>query len=58
MDLLKNVQNIRVPKSITGQIEYWAKLGKLSEENPEYNHKFIKDKGYKYILLFRSNLKP
>lgn len=30
-------------RSITGQIEYWAKLGKLSEENPEYNHEFIKD---------------
>lgn len=30
-------------RSIAGQIEYWAKLGKLSEENPEYNHEFIKD---------------
>ena len=30
-------------RSIAGQIEYWAKLGKLSEENPEYNYEFIKD---------------
>ena len=28
---------------MTGQIEYWAKLGKLSEENPNLNHVFIKD---------------
>lgn len=35
-------------RSIAGQIEYWAKLGKLSEENPEYNYEFIKD-----ILLAR-----
>ena len=30
-------------RSITGQIEYWAKIGKISEENPELNYKFIKD---------------
>lgn len=30
-------------RSITGQIEYWAKLGKLSEENPEFKHDFLKD---------------
>ena len=30
-------------RSVAGQIEYWAKLGKLSEENPDLNHVFIKD---------------
>ena len=39
-------------RSIAGQIEYWAKLGKLSEENPDLSHAFIKD-----ILLAKEELK-
>ena len=39
-------------RSIGGQVEYWAKLGKLSEENPDLNHDFIKD-----ILLAKEELK-
>ena len=30
-------------RSVTGQIEYWAKIGKIAEENPEFNYEFIKD---------------
>jgi hypothetical protein len=30
-------------RSVTGQIEYWAKIGKISEENPDFNYEFIKD---------------
>ena len=29
-------------RSIAGQIEYWAKIGKLAEENPDLNYEFIK----------------
>lgn len=39
-------------RSVTGQIEYWTKLGKLSEENPDLSYEFIKD-----ILLAREELK-
>lgn len=28
--------------SIAGQIEFWAKIGKIVEENPELTYKFIK----------------
>ena len=30
-------------RSIAGQIEYWAKIGKIAEENPELPYHFIKD---------------
>ena len=30
-------------RSIAGQIEYWAKIGKIVEENPDLTYKFIKD---------------
>ena len=30
-------------RSINGQIEYWAKIGKISEENPDLTFKLIKD---------------
>lgn len=30
-------------RSGAGQIEYWAKIGKVSEENPELSYEFIKD---------------
>ncbi len=29
-------------RSIAGQIEYWAKIGKIAEENPDLTYDFIK----------------
>lgn len=29
-------------RSVAGQIEYWAKIGKISEENPDLTYDFIK----------------
>lgn len=34
-----NVYNRSTPK----QIEYWAKIGKTAEENPDLPYEFIKD---------------
>ena len=28
-------------RSVAGQIEYWAKIGKISEENPDLTYDFI-----------------
>tara|TARA_R110002124_G_scaffold54821_1_gene155588 strand:+ start:2815 stop:3033 length:219 start_codon:yes stop_codon:yes gene_type:complete len=30
-------------RSVAGQIEYWAKIGQLAEENPDLTYDFIKD---------------
>ena len=30
-------------RSLTGQIEYWAKIGKCAEENPELTYTLIKE---------------
>ena len=30
-------------RSITGQIEFWARLGKCAEENPDLTYKLIKE---------------
>lgn len=30
-------------RSISKQIEYWAKIGKVAEENPDLPYSFIKD---------------
>ena len=30
-------------RSLSKQIEHWAKIGKIAEENPDLNYKFIKD---------------
>lgn len=30
-------------RSVTGQIEHWAKIGKCVEENPELPYRLIKD---------------
>ena len=29
-------------RSVTGQIEHWAKIGKCAEENPELSYSLIK----------------
>ena len=30
-------------RSVSNQIEYWAKIGKIAEENPDLTYKVIKD---------------
>ena len=30
-------------RSVTGQIEHWARVGKCAEENPELTYRVIKD---------------
>jgi len=30
-------------RSITGQIEYWARIGKCAEENPDLTYALIKE---------------
>ncbi len=30
-------------RSLAGQIEHWAKIGRLAEENPGLTYEFIKD---------------
>lgn len=30
-------------RSVSGQIEHWAKIGKIAEENPELNYELIKN---------------
>ncbi len=30
-------------RSVTGQIEYWAKIGKIAEQNPTLSYELIKE---------------
>lgn len=30
-------------RSLTGQVEHWARIGKCSEENPDLTYSFIKE---------------
>lgn len=30
-------------RSVAGQIEHWAKIGRLAEENPDLTYEFIKN---------------
>lgn len=30
-------------RSLTGQIEYWAKIGKMAEENPDIPYTLLKE---------------
>ncbi len=30
-------------RSVAGQIEHWATIGKIAEENPDMTYEFIKD---------------
>lgn len=30
-------------RSLTGQIEHWAEIGKCAEENPDLNYRLIKE---------------
>ena len=38
-------------RSLAGQIEYWAKIGKTAEENPDLTYEFIKN-----ILISRQEI--
>ena len=38
-------------RSLAGQVEYWAKLGRIAEENPDLPISFIKD-----ILIGRAQV--
>ncbi|RLB85828.1 MAG: hypothetical protein DRH24_00760 [Deltaproteobacteria bacterium] len=39
-------------RSIAGQIEYWAKIGQMIEENPDFPLPFIQD-----VLIGREQIK-
>ena len=39
-------------RSLAGQVEYWAKLGKVADENPDLPVSFIKE-----ILIGRAQLR-
>lgn len=39
-------------RSVSGQIEHWAKIGKLAEENPDLTYEMIKN-----ILIAREEAK-
>ncbi len=38
-------------RSGAGQIEHWAKIGRIAEENPDLSYEFIKD-----ILLAKAEI--
>ncbi len=37
------VSSKAMSRSVAKQIEYWAKIGKMAEENPDLPYNFIKD---------------
>jgi hypothetical protein len=39
-------------RSVAGQIEHWAKIGKIAEENPDLTYEMIKN-----ILIAREEVK-
>lgn len=39
-------------RSVSGQIEHWAKIGRLVEENPDLTYEFIKN-----ILIAQEEVK-
>jgi len=44
-DLIKSARKVSKieNRSLTGQIEYWAKIGQIAEENPELSYKLIRE---------------
>jgi ParD-like antitoxin of type II bacterial toxin-antitoxin system len=38
-----NIQAKVFNRSVDGQIDYWAKIGKIAEENPDLSFTFIKE---------------
>jgi len=54
-DRLVNKAMIRsnaVSRSTAGQIEYWANIGQVAEDNPDLSYSFIKD-----ILIAQQEVK-
>ncbi len=51
--LVKQAQTVGevMSRSGAGQIEHWAKIGKIVEENPDLSYEFIKD-----ILLAKAEI--
>ncbi len=39
-------------RSVAGQIEYWARIGKIAEENPDLTYDFIRN-----ILIAQQEVK-
>lgn len=46
--LVKQAKSIGMvmSRSGAGQIEHWAKIGKMAEDNPELSYEFIRDSLY------------
>ena len=42
INLAKKISKLE-HRSVTGQIEHWAQIGKISEENPEMPYSLIKE---------------
>ncbi len=44
-DLIKEAKTLSKVenRSVTGQIEYWAKIGKIAEQNPTMSFELIKE---------------
>jgi hypothetical protein len=44
-DLIKSAKKVSKVenRSLTGQIEYWAKIGRIAEENPDMSYRLIKE---------------
>lgn len=52
-NLVKQAQTVGevMSRSGAGQIEHWAKIGKMAEENPDLSYEFIRD-----ILLAKAEI--
>jgi hypothetical protein len=44
-DIMQNAQIVSkvLNRSVAGQIEHWAKIGKIAEENPDLTYEQIKN---------------
>lgn len=45
-------------RSVAGQIEHWAKIGKIAEENPDLTYEFIKNILISQHEVESGNLEP
>lgn len=48
----KIISKALLNRSVAGQIEHWAKIGRLTEENPDLTYEFIKN-----ILIAQQEVK-
>lgn len=37
------IRSLAMHRSVAGQIEYWAKMGKILEENPDLPFEFVQE---------------